>query len=159
MGRRIILSEKGFSFVELLVTFVIFSMISVLVIGYLISSINNYHRVSEEVALHDEANYVMSQFINYIFVATDVQPAPGSPSLIQVTDFEGNTTTLGFDNNKAVINDKVIHSSNYSILSSGSKITIKGDQVEIVMVIQNDNSKYGKKLALDSEVSFVNVEK
>lgn len=159
MGRRIILSEKGFSFVELLVTFVIFSMISVIVIGYLISSIHNYHRVSEEIALHDEANYVMSQFINYIFVATDVQPAEGSPSLIQVTDFEGNTTTLGFDNNKAVINNKVIHSSNYSILSPGSKITIKGDQVEIVMVIQDDNSKFGKKLTLDSEVSFVNVEK
>lgn len=163
MNRHILTSGKGLTLVELLVSLAIFSIISVIIIGYLIGSMNNFKRVNEEIALHDEANYVMSEFVNYIFVATKVDVVEDSNciSLITVTNFDGEVTTLGFKNNKAVIDNIPIHPSKYSFTCGGSedsKITVAEDTVNIKMFIQDNESKFRKKLDLDSDVSFVNVE-
>lgn len=190
MIRRKLSSQTGLTFVELLVTFMIFTMLTSLIIGYLINSMNNFKRVNEEIALHDEANYVMSQIVNYIFVATDVKIISDteSSSLIEVTSFEGHKKILGFACNKAVVGTDYGNFEDYpktgldcshntfngidilpinnefnEFISSGtnaSKITVDhtNDTVKIEMVIKNDQSKFGKTLVLDSEVSFVHVE-
>lgn len=162
MIRSIFQSEKGLTLVECLVSLVIYCLITVLIIGYLVSSLNNFKRVNEEIELHDEANYVMSQFVNYIFVATKIEVVSQTEtkSLVKVTDFNNQVTTLGFENNKAVINGNVIHPETYTFQSSGSnasKITINGDTVKIQLVINDEQSRFRKNLELDSEVSYVNV--
>ncbi len=170
MNRRILTTSKGLTLVELLATLAIFSLISVIIIGYLISAMNNFTRVNEEIALHDEANYVMSEFINYIFVATNVveKEQSGCKSLIEVTNFEGKVTKLGFENNQAVIitidpvtkEEKKRQLSTYTFSCAGSedsKITVS-DTVNIKMFIQDEESKYKKKIELNSEVSFVKVD-
>jgi hypothetical protein len=163
MNRRLVTSNKGLTLVEILISFAIFSLITVIVTGYLISSLNNFKKVNEEIVLHDEANHIMSKFVNYIFVATKVKvlEQSESKSLIEVTDFDGNVTTLGFENNRAVINGESIHPSRYRILTEGtegSMMIIQGDTVHIKMVIQDELSKYDQKLELNSDVSFINVQ-
>lgn len=162
MNRPLIHSEKGLTFVEFLVSFTIFSLITVLIIGYLVSSLNNFKRVNEEIALHDEANYIMSQFVNYIFVAKKIEKVTGSDTLIEVTNFDDTKTILGFKENTAVIGNGAIHSGNFNILSTGantSKIEINeaDSTVNITMYIQDTHSKFTKQLELDSEVSYVKV--
>ncbi len=172
MIRRILDSAKGLTLVELLATLAIFSLISVIIIGYLIGGMNNFKKVNEEIALHDEANYVMSEFVNYIFVATKIidKEQTGCKSLIEVTDYYGNVSKLGFDNYKAVIiknpgteaEEKIeLSSYTFSCGSIAKKKVENGkvlDKAQIKMFIRNEKAKYSKEIVLDSEVSFVNVE-
>jgi hypothetical protein len=182
MNKRILSSEKGLTLVELLGYLAIISVVSVMIIGYLISSINNFKKVNEEIALHDEANYVMSEFVNYIFVATKVVPfnptnPVGSHSLVKVTDYEGKETVLGFQNKKAVIINKnrdteeftdVTELSTYTFQSRSSDESVikledavknpDQDTIEINMFLQNELSEYKKEIELNSKVSFVKVD-
>lgn len=190
MSRKILRSENGLTFIELLVSLAIFSLLTALVIGYLINSMNNFKRVNEEIALHDEANYVMSQIVNYIFVAKDVKTISNTETnpLIEVTSFEGSKKIIGFACNRAVVATDYGDFEDYPItgldcdhnkfngiaflpitnkhiyfISSGSdssEITLDeaNDTVKIKIVLKNEQSKYGKTLVLDSEVSFVHVE-
>ncbi|WP_147535419.1 PilW family protein [Bacillus marasmi] len=187
MSRRILKSQSGLTFIELLVTLMVFTMLTSLVIGYLINSMNNFKRVNEEIALHDEANYVMSQMVNYIFVAKDVKLVSDSTSsyLIEVTSFEDKKTIVGFACNKAVIatdygsftgsgldctNNKFkgiplqpisndyINFIDYESDKTEISIDHIKDTVKIEMVLENEQSKYRKPLVLNSEVSFVHVE-
>ncbi len=162
MIRSKLKSSKGLTLVELLVSLSIFSLITAIMIGYLISSMNNFKRVNEEIALHDEANYVMSEFVNYIFVATKVEVIDNSKCspLIRVTNYHNEQTTLGFKNNQAVINNEVVHPSTYRLSCvnpDSPMIEVQGDTAKINLLIQNETSKYGKKLELNSDVSFVSV--
>lgn len=160
MSKSVIHSEKGLTFVECLVSFVIFSLITVLIIGYLVSSLNNFKRVNEEIALHDEANHIMSQFVNHIFVASNIVEIDSSDSLLEVTKLDGTKIKLGFIENAAVIGNGAIHSGNFKILTSGEHISkIVFDEVNstvyIKMYIQDTQSKFGKLLELESRVSYV----
>lgn len=160
MNKRLITSSTGITLPELLVSLAIVSIISVMIIGYLIAGMNNYRKVNEEIALHDEANYVMSEFINYIFVATKVEEQNPN-KMIKVTNRENEETIIGFNsNNQAVVNGKPIHPLNYkftNVPDGDPMLQIDGDKVKIKIQIEDTNSKYHKKLVLESDVSFVEV--
>jgi hypothetical protein len=184
MTRRLLTSQKGLTLAELLGSLAIFSLLAVIIIGYLVTSMNSFRRVNEEIALHDEANYVMSEFVNYIFVATEVVPyEPAEPkepivpsecmSLIKVKDYYGKETILGFLNNKAVKisqNEETKEFTELTALSTfnfyctnpdDSKIGLENvdkDTVKIMMLIQDGESKYQKKIQLKSVVSFIKVD-
>ncbi len=58
-------------------------VVSVLIVGVLVSGMNSYKSVNKQISLHDEANAIMTKFSREIFVATKVEPiladAGGNP--------------------------------------------------------------------------------
>ena len=95
---------------------------------------NSFKKVNEEISLHDEANYIMSEFEKYIVVAIDarhIDPCENCSLIeVDVKNFNGTdeigTMTLGFENNQAVINDQVIHSARFKVVE-GSTIEVEED--------------------------------
>lgn len=156
-------NEKGLTLVEVLLSLVIVSIISGIIIHYLMMGMKNYQKVNSEIMLHDEANYVMSQFVNYLFVAVEAKnvndPNPCT-SLVTVKNIDGDVTTLGFENNKAVINGNVISRSNHTFScdpTSSSKIEVQGNNVVVKMFVEDEQSEYDLKIELNSRVSYLNV--
>jgi prepilin-type N-terminal cleavage/methylation domain-containing protein len=158
MSSRSILSEKGLTLIELLVVLAVSSIVSTMLFSNLIGGMNSFRSVTKQISLHDEANYVMSQFVNQIFVATKVEiidPSPGH-SIIRVTNHDGVQTTLGFENNQAVMNNAAMLPAGFSIDCQTSKISVDNHNsiVSISMVIQDQN---GRNLVMKNDVSFVKV--
>lgn len=165
MCRRILTSSKGLTLVELLAALAVFSIISVIIIGYLLGGMKSFKKVNEDIALHDEANYVMSEFVKYIFVATKVEEVPASEcdSCIDVTGFQGATPTrLGFDNGHAIINGEQINSEKFRFSNAdlGEESKIYKNEAEdkytviVNIFIENNDSS----IKLDSEISYVKVD-
>lgn len=155
MSRRLLKLENGISLVEVLTTLVIIGIFSVVIIGYMVNGMNSFNKVNDEIALHDEANYVMLQFINNIYEATRVEVVEQNEnnSLIRVQNYEGEVTTLGFKDNQAVINDVAIHPDKFTI-QNGSTITLKGKKTVVInLVIENMTS--GQTLNLENAVSYL----
>ena len=161
-------SQEGITLVELLAALVITSIILVGIVSYLLNGMNSFKKVNEEISLHDEANYVMSQFERYIVVATDAKNIIlcDDSSLIEIDlkNFDNpdvvEKVTLGFKNNQAVINDEAIHSSRFK-LTEDSEIYVEKEvdgkrerNVRIKMILVDTQSKQEVEVELDNIVSF-----
>lgn len=157
MNSNIRFNEKGLTLVELLATIVISSVIFILIINTLISGMTSYKSVNKQISLHDEGNYVMTQFINQIYVATNVKliDSANDASLIEVTGFNGDKTILGFKDGKAEINGESINPTSVQIACDESKIVIDNNNFVIINMVIQDES--GKRLQLNNKVSFVKV--
>lgn len=182
MNIKIRSNQSGLTLVELLSTLAIGSLISIILFSNLFSGMNSYKRVNNQISLHDEGNYLMTQFVNIIYVATKVDvvyPPKGSSeetivpckSIIQITKYKENkldeeeNITLGFDRPPtagvdpyAEINDQSILLSPFSIVCNDTtkpSIEVHDSTVFIEMTIQNDET--GEQLELKNNVSYVNV--
>jgi len=157
MTKQRILSEDGLTLVELLAALTIASLIAILITSNLVGGMTSFKRVNKQISLNDEANYMMSQFVHSIYVATAVNTLddPNYKSLIEVKHYgDDKTEKLGFRNDhKAVINGQVFHSPDVSIVPDESVMTVKDNTVSIKMVVKDNES--GKQLELDNKVSFV----
>lgn len=154
--KKIFESSKGITLVELLLSLSLIGVVSVLIVGVLVSGMNSYKSVNKQISLHDEANAIMTRFSNEIFIATKIKQV--SPYIINITKYgaEGETK-LAFENGKATINDIPIHSDTVTIALNNSSMQVHDDTVYIELVVKNKET--GERLALKNEVSFVNVEK
>lgn len=157
-------SSHGLSLVELLATLALIGIISTAVIGYLLNGMNNFEKVNREINLHDEANSIMRQFENVIFVSKNVIDVEQSSevSLVKATNMYEEETVLGFKNNQAVINDVVIHSPRFTFLDDSTitlsnRETKKEGKVLIRMVIKDHESKEKSKIELENEISYIKV--
>lgn len=161
MIRRNLSSEKGLTLVELLVTLAIIGSVGVMIIGILLGGIGSFKRVNSQVALHDEANYIMTKFVNTIYEATSVTYT-GSADQPEITVKKyGATepTTLGFKDGKAFINGEEVSSTGFTVDSTKSKIMIddQHNNVFIKLVIEVNGSS-DKRVILANNVSYVKVE-
>lgn len=154
MGRWFLKSEKGISLVEVLTTLAIIGIFSLVIVGYMANGMNSFNKVNDEIALHDEANYVMLSFINHIYEATrvEVMEQNENNSIIRVKNYEGEVTTLGFKNNQAVINDGPIHPEKFTF--SNSTITLKGEKTVVIKIVIEDKVS-GQNLELENAVSYL----
>lgn len=159
MMKRFLSSEKGLTLIELLAGLTIASIVSIMVISYLLSGMSSFEKVNKQISQQDEANYVMTMFVNKIYVASKVEAVGGSvcTSTIKVTNRDGEVTTLGFENKHAIMNGEAIHSNRFSFQCDDSKLEVDdGNQtVSIKMSIQDES---GKTLELQNKVSYVKVE-
>lgn len=165
----ILRNDIGLTLVELLAALAIFGIISTIIISVLISGMNSYERVNNEILLHDEANYVMTQFVNLIYAASNVVVLESSEdeceSLIQVTNLSGERlvptkTILGFKDHNAVIGENVIQSSDYYFTCDApgkSTMTVKGNTVLIDMFIQEKGTGERRTFELKNEISFEKI--
>lgn len=166
-------SQEGLTIIELLAALVIMGVVLIGIVSLLLSGMNSFKKVNENISLHDEANHVMINFEKYIVVAIDardIEPC-GNCSLIEVdvknsngTD-EVQTMKLGFKNNQAVINDQVIHSARFKVVE-GSTIEVEEDvdgkkerNVRIKLILEDTQAKQKGRVELDNIVSFLKVTK
>lgn len=172
MKKNVHSNECGLTLVELLVTIAVASFISILIYNNLIAGMNSYKSVNNQISQHDEANNVMTQFVNRIYVASKVEvvyptqtnSADPCKFIIKTTNMNGDVTTLGFEkdqngNEAAVINDQSILPSSFSIVCKDQtypSITVNDSDVLIDMTIQDNDSK--KQFELKNNVSYVNAE-
>lgn len=164
-------SQEGLTLIELLASLVIMSIILIAIVSYIINGMNSFKKVNEEISLHDEANYVMSEFEKYILVAIDardIEPCENCSLIeVDVKNFSGNdeikTMKLGFENNQAVINEQVIHSARFKVVE-GSTIEVEEDvdgkkerNVRIKLILEDTLAKQKGRVELDNIVSFLKV--
>jgi hypothetical protein len=182
MNIKIRTNQCGLTLVELLATLAIGILISIILFSNLFSGMNSYKSVNNQISLHDEGNYVMTQFVNIIYVATKVDvvyPPTGNSeeiidpckSIIQITKYKENkldeeeNISLGFDRSTtagvvphAEINDQNILRSPFSIVCNDTtkpSIKVHDSTVFIEMTIQDNET--GELLELKNNVSYVNV--
>lgn len=155
-------SSNGLTLVELLGVLALVSLISIVVISYLLNGVGQFKRVNKEISLHDEANVIMTQFEKQIFVAKDIEELSqtASVSLIKVTNLENEEIILGFKDNKAVINQGTIHDSKLKILDGSTirlsdQATVKEGKVQIKMTIKDEQAKHGAEITLENEISYI----
>ena len=171
MRRKILSSAKGLTLVELLLTLSLLGVVSILIVGVLVSGMNSYKSVNKQISLHDEANIIMTNFSKEIFVATKVEPENGvlmCPEKIKLTKYNGDQVTLGFQQNPdgtvdAAIDNNPINSPLISISCNDpdepryTSFEVKENSVKIKLLIQ-DKGEPSKKFRMKEEVSFINVQ-
>ena len=159
-------SSDGLTLVEILMGLALVGIITILIMNYLLSNIASYQKISDDVTLHNDANYVMTLFRNRIYGAVNVQAVDASS--IEITNQDGSKIKLGFRSNKAFIgsNDELsmyefphvtggplgegvscIHSSEPK---SCMKVDEKCGTVEVKMVIEGE----GDTLELINTISY-----
>lgn len=118
--------EKGITVVELLAAITITSIIGIVAYSVLFSGFSTYDRVKAEAELRDEADLIITSFINEMFTlkSDEIDNEDGNitntanGSYLQLKD----GTKIGFENNQPIIRDRMINISNDIRLTDGSKI-------------------------------------
>lgn len=147
--KRIFISSKGFTLVEILAGLALAGLISIIIINILLSGMNSYEKISSDVSLHNDANYVMTLFVNEIYQAKEVKPKEdisGIELKMIAKDMTEVTKLLGFKDNKAFISDREGLSPHY--FTDESYIKIDHNKVEIKIVIENEQSE----ISLENEL-------
>jgi len=157
MKKQILTANKGLTLIELLLSLSLIGVVSVLIIGVLVSGMNSYKSVNKQISLHDEANIIMTKFSNEIFVATKVEPASGEPvKEISIEKYGTNgATSLKVADGLATIEENKINSSMVEVSDESSFTVYEGKGiVRIHLKITDDNNR---SFQLTEEVSYVNV--
>ena len=166
-------SQEGLTLIELLAALVIMGIILIGIVSLLLSGMNSFKKVNEDISLNNEANHVMRNFEKYILVAIDarnIEPCENC-SLIEVDikNLNGTdkieTMKFGFENNQAVINGQVIHSARFKVIE-GSTIEVEEDvngkrerNVRIKLILEDTQAKQKERVELDNTVSFLKVKR
>lgn len=162
MKLKLLSSQKGLTLVELLLGLAIMGIVSSMIISNLIGGMNSFKSVNKQISLHDEVNYIMSTYVNKIFVAKKVTEISGTDTgcgnQLSLIDYYKNETKIGLSGDKALLGDVPLNSDSLKIVCSESKMTLDpaNHTVSIKMVIMDDTTK--KKLELNNSVSFVEVQ-
>lgn len=157
MKKQKCFNENGLSLVELLAGLAITSLIAILILSNLLSGMKSYKSVNSQISLHDEANYIMTRFVNQFYQATSVKENTVTEGFFEITQYKENgVTTLGFINDKAYINNQEINSSAFSVDCAKSSIQVDQNTVFITLAVKDKAT--GKELVLNNKVSYVNVE-
>ncbi|WP_062198941.1 prepilin-type N-terminal cleavage/methylation domain-containing protein [Massilibacterium senegalense] len=166
-AKKYLQSQSGNSLVEVIVVVAIVAIISVPMTMFMFDMMKSAIRIEEEVLLRDEADIILADFINYVFVADDVigYPESGEPQTgvkdteVTITTFDGDQRRLGFENGNAFIQggaDKTyLNSEGYKV--DMNKSSIKVDEVNkivhIVLVMKSD--KMDRVLELESSIGYL----
>lgn len=149
-------NNRGVTLPEVLITLVLLSIVSIAIYSFLFNGLHSYDKVKTETAFRDEADIVMTSFINKLY--------PVKESEITKREFKpadktylltiNNTTTIGFKDGKALLNGQGLNNSIYDL--TGSKITepSKG-QFKITIQITNPDVDFAKPLTLESQIVLI----
>lgn len=146
-----ILKNAGMTLVELLSSFTLLTIVGILVTSVLFSGLKIYERTMEEARLRDEADIIMTHFINEFFTLKTSDIRASNEKFIEKT----NGKITGFKDAKVYINDEEIKSSDSNIKIGSESvindITKNGeidDVYEVVLVLKS--KKTGQTLKLRS---------
>lgn len=143
-------NEKGLTLIELLVTLVLFSIIGSIIYTVLMSGMNTEKRIHTEALIRDEADIVMTKFINVLYPALSSQVSVKSQNVLQYID-EKEIIEIGFVDQQAKIDGVSVSSNMFDF--SGSTISKEQNTISIKLVVKSRKNK--EELTLESQFSLL----
>jgi prepilin-type N-terminal cleavage/methylation domain-containing protein len=143
-------NEKGLTLIELLVTLVLFSIIGSIVYVVLMSGMNTEKRIHTEALIRDEADIVMTKFINVLYPALSSQVSVKSQNVLQY-DNEKEVIELGFVDQQAMIDGITVSSDGFDF--SGSTISKEQNTIKIKLEVKSGLNN--EDLTLESQFSLL----
>jgi prepilin-type N-terminal cleavage/methylation domain-containing protein len=143
-------NEKGLTLIELLVTLVLFSIIGFIVYVVLMSGMNAEQRIHTEALIRDEADIVMTKFINVLYPALSSQVSVKSPNVLQYDDGK-EIIELGFVDQQPKIDGVSVSSGGFDF--SGSAISKEKNTVKIKLEVKSGSNN--EDLTLESQFSLL----
>ncbi len=149
-------NNRGITLPEVLITLVLLSIVSIAIYSFLFNGLHSYEKVRTETAFRDEADIVMTSFINSLYPVKEAEITKRefkpAEEIYLVTI--NQTTTIGFKNGMALLNGQVLNGPDYDL--TGSKITepSKG-QFEITIQITKPDVEFAKPLTLESRIGLL----
>ncbi|MDO6656033.1 type II secretion system protein J [Anaerobacillus sp. 1_MG-2023] len=149
-------NNRGVTLPEVLITLVLLSIVSIAIYSFLFNGLHSYEKVKTETAFRDEADIVMTSFINKLYPVKEVEITkrefkPAKEIYLLTIN---NTTTIGFKEGKALLNGQVVNAAEYDL--TGSKISepSKG-QFRITIHITKPDVDFAKPLTLESQIGLL----
>jgi type II secretory pathway component PulJ len=167
MNKKLLSSEKGLTLVELLLALSLIGVVSVLIIGVLVSGMNSYRSVNKQISLHDEANAIMTKLSREIFVATSVESLPKDPNRnpkdpvkkIEIEQYDSTKFLFEFTADGEATRDEVAINSSMVEVSDESSFTVNKEKATVSIQLKIKEKGNDKNVfQLTEEVSYVNVQ-
>lgn len=148
-------NQKGLTLIEMLVTIVLFSIIGTVAYSFLLNGLNTEKRVHTEALIRDEADLIMSQIINdlYTVPSSKIKDVSNETQNILSYEKEGMIKTVGFIGSEAKMNTSALHTNAYDL--TGSKISIEGNSIRILLKVRSTKNEKAKPLSLNSQFGLL----
>jgi prepilin-type N-terminal cleavage/methylation domain-containing protein len=149
--RTKLLNEKGLTLIESLLSLVLFSIIGTVVYFVLLTGMNTEKKIYTETLIRDEADLVMSQIIDALYMASTSKVTKGNGNQ-NVLVYQVNQTknkTVGFIDDQPMIDGKLISSEDFDF--KDSSIILENKSVKIELKVKSKKNKSAKKLSLQSQ--------
>ncbi|NCU16945.1 hypothetical protein GW534_04055 [Bacillus sp. P1(2020)] len=160
MIQKMIKNYNGITLVELVAAIALLGVISILTYSVLFTGIKANERIMEESKLRDEADYIMTHFIEVFFTLKDSQ-IDRVNSFYDEPDSNGNYyirlktgEKIGFYNGKVLIKDEAI-----KLLNDDIKLG-KNSKIETTLNSEGDKSinRFKITLVVESKKTDQNLE-
>lgn len=161
---RILTSQRGLTLVELLAVLVLFSMITGLITSMIISGMNQYKKINAEALIRDEADLVMTQFMNHLYTAYQAEsmssPSGTNQSLLKVTKTTGEILTIGFNHTTgaAVIDGATILSPHFSQEASTISYEPASHSIVIHLNLRHHQISLPSPMILESRIHLLRID-
>ncbi|MBP3949661.1 PulJ/GspJ family protein [Bacillus suaedae] len=157
-------SQRGITLIEILVTLVLITLITILAASMLTNGLKTAERVKVEAEIRDEADYLMVQLLNelYLLKTSEIQskqlqdPANPSHSYLVVRKTGSSTNhQLGLADGKVLLESATLEpSSDDILLEPESQIKeIKQGHYQITLVLKSTVNN--RELELTTEVQII----
>ncbi|WP_270179466.1 prepilin-type N-terminal cleavage/methylation domain-containing protein [Alkalihalobacillus sp. CinArs1] len=153
---RYLRNTKGLTLPEVLITLVLVSIVSLAIYAFLFNGLHSYQKISAEAAFRDEADVVMTSFINTLY--------PIKENEITSRNFDSDkdtylltinkSTTIGFKNGNALLNGTALNGSSFDLAGSSIEETSSGN-FQIRITIKDKTTDHAKPLTLISEIGLI----
>ena len=154
--------NKGLTLIELLAAVTLTSLLFIFAGSLLVKGINHHNNISDEIALRDEADLMMSNLVRYLYTTkeTDIVSTKFPYNNTKNYYFEIKTSTgnkkTGFIDKTLVIEDKTYPISNSKIVLTDEAIISKKEvgvyTVRFVLKIPSKN----KQIIFENEIRTIN---
>ncbi|MCK6257930.1 prepilin-type N-terminal cleavage/methylation domain-containing protein [Fictibacillus sp. KIGAM418] len=148
-------NEGGLTLVELLLSLSIMLIISAVAYFVFLNGLNSYKKTYTETLIRDEADVIMTQFMNVVYPAKDALLSTDKNNVIILDKGKKTEQKFGFDGSNAVLNSTALNNSDFDLSGSVLELDTTANTIKIKMKIKSTKSDKAKPLALNSQISLL----
>ncbi|MCQ6266451.1 prepilin-type N-terminal cleavage/methylation domain-containing protein [Fictibacillus sp. WQ 8-8] len=153
--KKRIKNERGLTLVELLLSLSIMLIISAVAYFVFFNGMNSYKKTYTETLIRDEADVIMTQFMNAVYPAKDALLSTDKNNVIILDKGKQTEQKFGFDGSNAVLNSTALNNSDFDLSGSVLELDTTANSIKISMKIKSTKSDKAKPLALNSQISLL----
>ncbi|SFD61740.1 prepilin-type N-terminal cleavage/methylation domain-containing protein [Bacillus sp. OV194] len=153
--KKRIKNERGLTLVELLLSLSIMLIISAVAYFVFLNGMNSYKKTYTETLIRDEADVIMTQFMNAVYPAKDALLSTDKNNVIILDKGKQTEQKFGFDSSNAVLNSTALNNSDFDLSGSVLELDTTANTIKISMKIKSTKSDKAKPLALNSQISLL----
>ncbi|MED2972940.1 prepilin-type N-terminal cleavage/methylation domain-containing protein [Fictibacillus sp. B-59209] len=153
--KKRIKNERGLTLVELLLSLSIMLIISAVAYFVFFNGMNSYKKTYTETLIRDEADLIMTQFMNAVYPAKDALLSTDKNNVIILDKGKQTEQKFGFDGSNAVLNSTALNNSDFDLSGSVLELDTTANTIKIKMKIKSTKSDKAKPLALNSQISLL----